>query len=60
LTVILYCSDIKPPLTEQFDLFDLESLESGSPSVVAQTRPTDTLPNVVYQGLPLISQRHQK
>ena len=60
LRVILYFSDIKPPLTEQFDLFDLEVLESGSREVVAQTRPTDTLPNVEYQGLPLISQHHQK
>ena len=60
LTVILYFSDIKPPLTEQFDLFDLEARESGIREVVAQTRPTDTLPNVEYRWLPLISQRHRK
>jgi len=54
LTVILYLSDIKPPLTEQFDLFDLEVLESGSPLVVAQTHPTAKRLGVESPRLPLI------
>ncbi len=54
LRVILYFSDIKPPLTEQFDLFDLKALESDSPLVVEQTRPTDKRLSAGYQELPLI------
>ncbi len=54
LTVILYFSDIKQPLTEQFDLFDLKALGSDSREEVEQTHPTDKRLNGRYRGLPLI------
>jgi hypothetical protein len=53
LTVILYFSDIRPPLTEQFDLFDAEAQRSDSPEALGQTLPIDS----PQSG---ISPRHQR
>jgi len=53
LTVILYFSDIRPPLTEQFDLFDASAKRSDSPEAQGQTRPTDSPQSGIYP-------RHQR
>ena len=51
LTVILYFSDIRPPLTEQFDLFDAAVKQSDSPVAQGQTLPTDSPQSGKYQGI---------
>jgi len=54
LTVILYFSVITPPLTEQFDLFELEAHESGSRAKQERIRPTEKRLSAEFQEQSLV------
>jgi len=60
LTVILYFSVIREPLTEQFDLFDLEARQSDRREVVEQIPSTGTPRYVESPERLLALQRHRK